>query len=282
MPARAVIAPSSAIDPPDARCGTTAWTVLMCRQNFGVVGTAAIAAAPSCAEIGQFVLPHAALTRRRLLARVALARLARVSLARVGLVRVALARVALARVALARVALARVGLAGLAWVALALAWLTWVALARLARARLARVRLARVRLVRVRVASVGLTSVGLACVRLLCPGLCRVWAATTRPEEPDHHEERQDEGVVEDYVMAALEYEFQVEGITEERGAQHAVEGSHPVGLATLHDRQDDHDEAAYRQNWNVCAQQSLLQVLGSLLAVSAGILGAGDANAGQ
>src|SRR6266567_2089009 len=242
MPARAVIAPSSAIDPPDARCGTTAWTVLMCRQNFGVVGTAAIAAAPSCAEIGQFVLPNAALTRRRLLARVALARLT--------------------------------------WVALA--WLTWVALARLARVRLARVRLARVRLVRVRLASVGLTSVGLACVRLLCPGLCRVWAATTRPEEPDHHEERQDEGVVEDYVMAALEYEFQVEGITEERGAQHAVEGSHPVGLATLHDRQDDHDEAAYRQNWNVCAQQSLLQVLGSLLAVSAGILGAGDANAGQ
>src|SRR6266567_4315034 len=158
MPARAVIAPSSAIDPPDARCGTTAWTVLMCRQNFGVVGPAAIAAAPSCAEIGQFVLPNAALTRRRLLARVALARL------------------------------------------------TWVALARLARVRLALVRLARVRLARVRLASVGLTSVGLACVRLLCPGLCRVWAATTRPEEPDHHEERQDEGVVEDYVMAALEY----------------------------------------------------------------------------
>src|SRR6266700_7040398 len=41
-----------------------------------------------------------------------------------------------------------------------------------------------------------------------------------------------------------------------ECGAQHAVESSHPVGLATLQHRQDDHDEAAYRQNWNICTEK--------------------------
>src|SRR6266702_3831919 len=103
----------------------------------------------------------------------------------------------------------------------------------------------------------GLAVRGLAAVFLPCPGLRRSRAVTQCPEEPDYQQDRQDERIEEQEVMATTEDQSQVEGITEECDAQQAVESSCRITLAAPDDRYGDHGDAADRQKHNVREEQN-------------------------
>src|SRR6266702_2603293 len=103
----------------------------------------------------------------------------------------------------------------------------------------------------------GLAVRGLAAVFLPCPGLRRSRAVTQCPEEPDYQQDRQDERIEEQEVMATTEDQRQVEGIPEECDAQQAVESSCRITLAAPDDRYGDHGDAADRQKHNVREEQN-------------------------
>ena len=64
------------------------------------------------------------------------------------------------------------------------------------------------------------------------------------PGEPDDHEDREYEGVVEDQVVPAVEEEQQVEAVDREARSEDGIPGSPGHGLAGLDARHDEHRDA--------------------------------------